>query len=74
MKQFPNLLKSIKHYLNGFINKSINRKFSTKPLTPHQTELMSRGLPKKLAIAAVENIIVIASGKGGVGKSTVTGT
>ncbi|XP_022325301.2 iron-sulfur cluster transfer protein NUBPL-like isoform X2 [Crassostrea virginica] len=31
---------------------------------------MSRGLPKKFPIAGVENVIVVASGKGGVGKST----
>lgn len=31
---------------------------------------MARGLPKKLPIAGVEKVIVVASGKGGVGKST----
>ena len=35
---------------------------------------MSRGLPKKFPIAGVENVIVVASGKGGVGKSTTAGT
>ncbi|XP_071515546.1 iron-sulfur cluster transfer protein NUBPL [Panulirus ornatus] len=39
-------------------------------LTDHQKELMKRGLPKRLDIPNVENIIVVASGKGGVGKST----
>ncbi|XP_071821587.1 iron-sulfur cluster transfer protein NUBPL-like isoform X2 [Apostichopus japonicus] len=34
-------------------------------------QLMGRGLPKARAIPGVKNIIVIASGKGGVGKSTV---
>ena len=32
---------------------------------------MARGLPKKLPIAGVKQVIVVASGKGGVGKSTV---
>ncbi|KAK3088170.1 hypothetical protein FSP39_015641, partial [Pinctada imbricata] len=31
---------------------------------------VSRGLPKRLPIAGVDNVIVVASGKGGVGKST----
>lgn len=35
---------------------------------------MARGLPKKLPIAGVEKVIVVASGKGGVGKSTTAGT
>lgn len=34
---------------------------------------MARGLPKKQPIQGVQNIVVVASGKGGVGKSTTTG-
>jgi len=34
---------------------------------------MQRGLPAKTAIEGVKHIIVIASGKGGVGKSTTSG-
>ncbi|XP_053381047.1 iron-sulfur protein NUBPL-like [Mercenaria mercenaria] len=41
-------------------------------LKDHQKNLMSRGLPKKAPIAGVKNVIVIASGKGGVGKSTTS--
>nr|CAG4638610.1 EOG090X0A5B [Cyclestheria hislopi] len=33
--------------------------------------MMKRGLPKKKAITGVKNVILVASGKGGVGKSTV---
>ena len=33
----------------------------------------SRGLPKKLPIGGVKQVIVVASGKGGVGKSTTAG-
>ena len=32
-----------------------------------------RGLPKKFPIAGVKQVIVVASGKGGVGKSTTAG-
>lgn len=34
---------------------------------------MARGLPKKQPIVGVEKVIVVASGKGGVGKSTTAG-
>ena len=34
---------------------------------------MQRGLPKKLPVAGVNQVIVVASGKGGVGKSTTAG-
>ena len=37
----------------------------------HQEDLMKRGLPKKKPIPGVANIVVVASGKGGVGKSTI---
>ena len=33
----------------------------------------SKGLPKKWPIAGVKDIVVVASGKGGVGKSTTAG-
>ncbi|XP_055387499.1 iron-sulfur protein NUBPL [Condylostylus longicornis] len=46
------------------------RAFSPKPPTQQQIDLMTRGLPKKAPIPGVNNIIVVASGKGGVGKST----
>lgn len=34
---------------------------------------MKRGLPVKKPIEGVKNVILVASGKGGVGKSTVAG-
>jgi len=40
------------------------------PLQERQREMMARGLPKKRPIPDVSNVIVVASGKGGVGKST----
>ena len=36
-------------------------------------EAMRRGLPKKWPIAGVKHVVVVASGKGGVGKSTTAG-
>lgn len=40
--------------------------------TAHQETLMAKGLPKRAPLPGVENIVVVASGKGGVGKSTVS--
>ena len=37
-------------------------------------ERMAKGLPKRFPIAGVKQVIAVASGKGGVGKSTVAGT
>lgn len=34
---------------------------------------MAKGLPKKRPINGVKNVILVASGKGGVGKTTVSG-
>lgn len=42
--------------------------------TSADVEKAQKGLPKKWPIAGVKHIIVVASGKGGVGKSTVAGT
>ncbi|KAJ3392729.1 hypothetical protein HDU92_008232 [Lobulomyces angularis] len=46
-------------------------KMSSK-LPPPQLPRMSRGLPKKEKIFGVKHIIAVASGKGGVGKSTAS--
>lgn len=42
-------------------------------LEQKRQELMARGLPKQKPIEGVKNIVLIASGKGGVGKSTTSG-
>ncbi|XP_075699961.1 iron-sulfur cluster transfer protein NUBPL isoform X2 [Rhinoderma darwinii] len=39
-------------------------------LKRRQAEVMSRGLPKQKPIPGVKHVVVVASGKGGVGKST----
>ncbi len=49
--------------------KQISRKFSE--LTEHQKKIMQRGLPKQKVLPGVKHIICVASGKGGVGKSTL---
>ncbi|XP_010891248.1 iron-sulfur protein NUBPL [Esox lucius] len=41
-----------------------------KTLQERQKQHMARGLPKQKPIAGVKQVIVVASGKGGVGKST----
>ncbi|XP_069772824.1 iron-sulfur cluster transfer protein NUBPL isoform X2 [Narcine bancroftii] len=43
---------------------------STESLQERQKRMMARGLPKQKVISGVKQIIVVASGKGGVGKST----
>jgi len=45
----------------------------SKPLTDKQKELLSKSLPKKKRLENVRNILLVASGKGGVGKSTTAG-
>nr|CAD7587321.1 unnamed protein product [Timema genevievae] len=47
------------------------RKKATKPgLDERQAKVMAKGLPKKKPIAGVKQVLIVASGKGGVGKST----
>ncbi|CAF1189506.1 unnamed protein product [Rotaria sordida] len=47
------------------------RYHSTKP-TPHQQAMMARGLPKRTPIEGVQHVIAVGSGKGGVGKSSIS--
>lgn len=42
-------------------------------MTDHQKEFMAKSLPKRKKIKNVKNVIAVASGKGGVGKSTTSG-
>ena len=44
---------------------------SKELLKKRQEELMKRGLPKRKQIEGVKNVLLVSSGKGGVGKSTV---
>ncbi len=43
---------------------------ASTPPNARQRELMARGLPKKRVIQNVKHVVLVASGKGGVGKST----
>lgn len=50
------------------------RAVDSKALQERQKQQMAKGLPKQKPIAGVKQVIVVASGKGGVGKSTTAGT
>lgn len=39
----------------------------------HQQKIMAKGLPKVKPVTGVKNIVLVCSGKGGVGKSTTAG-
>ncbi|CAH1402059.1 unnamed protein product [Nezara viridula] len=47
-----------------------NELSNREKLKQHQQQVMARGLPKQKPIEGVKNIILVVSGKGGVGKST----
>ncbi|ETN66126.1 mrp [Anopheles darlingi] len=47
----------------------VNRQLSSKP-DARQAELMARSLPKRTPLPGVAHIVVVSSGKGGVGKTT----
>lgn len=50
--------------------KRCQRSVDSKALQERQRQQMARGLPKQKPIPGVKQVIVVASGKGGVGKST----
>ncbi|XP_043475281.1 iron-sulfur protein NUBPL [Leptopilina heterotoma] len=45
---------------------------TSQDLESRRREVMGRGLPRKKAIEGVKQILIVASGKGGVGKSTTS--
>lgn len=50
------------------------RSVDSQALQERQKQHMARGLPKQKPITGVKRVLVVASGKGGVGKSTTAGT
>ncbi len=56
-------------FQNCYKFKFITRQFSE--LIEHQKKIMQRGLPNQKSLSGVKHIICVASGKGGVGKSTL---
>uniref|UniRef100_A0A1B0DFI9 Uncharacterized protein n=1 Tax=Phlebotomus papatasi TaxID=29031 RepID=A0A1B0DFI9_PHLPP len=51
---------------------NVFRRFFSGKITGRQADLMARSLPKKKPLPGVKDIILVASGKGGVGKSTTS--
>lgn len=48
-------------------------KHTKHELNEHRAKVMGRGLPEKKPLPGVKSIILVASGKGGVGKTTTAG-
>lgn len=70
MSLIPFASKILCNRLNS-ITSHLNKIRHLSKLTEHQQKLMQRGLPKQKQIQGVKKIMCVASGKGGVGKSTV---
>lgn len=59
-----------KNFHRIFVNQS---RIWTRPLsTSAATDKRKKGLPKKLPIAGVKQVLLVSSAKGGVGKSLIT--
>jgi len=74
---FPLGKKSVKLHNSGTILFVSCRQMKTEggrkeDLEKHQQNLMRRSLPKKKQIPGVKHVVLVASGKGGVGKSTTS--
>ncbi|KAI4486804.1 PREDICTED: iron-sulfur protein NUBPL [Polistes canadensis] len=74
--KFPSSNLKLYEYLQKHFQSSISTTHITEnrniDLKAKQKEIMSRGLPKKKPIEGVKQILIVASGKGGVGKSTTS--
>jgi len=56
----------------GIIIRRLHGKASEADIEARRKVLMGKGLPKKKDIEGVDHVLLVASGKGGVGKSTVS--
>lgn len=68
-------LKAKKHIcaaLSSSHDDPLGIKNRSNSLAEHQKQQMARGLPKKRPVDGVKHVVVVASGKGGVGKSTTS--
>ncbi|KAI8437124.1 hypothetical protein MSG28_010474 [Choristoneura fumiferana] len=59
-----------KTYSSLLCSSTVRLKHSKNELNEHRAKVMGRGLPEKKPLPGVKSIIVVASGKGGVGKTT----
>ncbi|KAI8089118.1 nucleotide binding protein [Halteromyces radiatus] len=67
-RRFFSITRTLSHENPLGIPRSPGKSTTAKP--PPNIPRMQRGLPTKQAIRGVKNVIVVSSGKGGVGKST----
>ena len=63
------------HVFNPFVKMLWKRllSLSARWVSSNTTSSAMKGLPRKWAIPGVDHIVAVASGKGGVGKSTTAG-
>jgi len=52
---------------------SAGAKMTAAEAEARRKAMMAKGLPKRKPVDGVKNVVLVASGKGGVGKSTVSG-
>ncbi|VVC92415.1 unnamed protein product [Leptidea sinapis] len=62
------LLSNINTNLSGLY--TIRLQHDKAHLNEHRSKVMAKGLPEKKPLPGVKSIILVASGKGGVGKTT----
>uniref|UniRef100_A0A182QI80 Uncharacterized protein n=1 Tax=Anopheles farauti TaxID=69004 RepID=A0A182QI80_9DIPT len=66
----PSLLSSTRSFTKRCDGNLVTRALLSTKVDQRQAELMARSLPKRMPLPGVESIVVVSSGKGGVGKTT----
>lgn len=69
--QFPRIIHGSLRTFSSFFPKC-SPKMTADELKARQAAMMSKNLPKKREIPGVNHVILVSSGKGGVGKSTTS--